>query len=215
MVANMKSEWAYGIPFAIQWVWPVFLFPILLFAPESPWHLVCKGRREEAEKMLNRLQSKSPVVDSKQTLATIVHTNKIEQDLTTGTSYRGCFVGPERRRTEIACVVFAGQVLSGSSFAYNASYFFEQVGLDTDLLYKLNVGGTGMALAGTLISWFAILPYLGRRTIYLSGMFTMAAILFVIGFLNIRTSQSGVGLSQAALTLLWTFVFQLTVEQLG
>jgi MFS transporter, SP family, general alpha glucoside:H+ symporter len=105
--------------------------------------------------------------------------------------------------------------LSGSSFAYNDSYFFEQVGLDTDLLYKLNVGGTSMTLSGTLISWFTIMPYLGRRTIYLSGMFTMAAIFFAIGFLNIRTSQSGVGLSQAALTLLWTFVFQLTVGQLG
>lgn len=214
-LVNMKSEWAYRIPFAVQWVWPVLLFPILLFAPESPWHLVRKGRLVEAEKMLNRLQSRSAVVDSKQTLATIVHTNKIEQDLATGTSYRDCFIGPERRRTEIACVVFAGQVLSGSSFAYNASYFFEQVGLDTELLYKLNVGGTGMALAGTLISWFAIMPYLGRRTIYLCGMFTMAVILFIIGFLNIRTGQSGVGLSQAVLTLLWTFIFQLTVGQLG
>ena len=164
--------------------------------------------------MLKRLQSKSANVDTKQTLATIVHTNKIEQELATGTSYKDCFMGPERRRTEIACVVFAGQVLSGSSFAYNASYFFEQVGLNTDLLYKLNVGGTGMALAGTIISWFAIMPYFGRRTIYLWGMFSMAAVLFIIGFLNIKASEAGVGLSQAGLTLLWTFIFQLSVGQL-
>lgn len=39
--ANQKTwEWAFRIPFAVQWAWPVILFPILLFAPESPWHLV-------------------------------------------------------------------------------------------------------------------------------------------------------------------------------
>jgi MFS transporter, SP family, general alpha glucoside:H+ symporter len=72
-----------------------------------------------------------------------------------------------------------------------------------------------MALVGTLISWFAFMPYFGRRTIYLWGMFTMAAVLFTIGFLNTHTSDSNVGMSQAILTLVWTFVFQLSVGQLG
>lgn len=122
---------------------------------------------------MRRLQSPDADIDPKQTLAMIVHTNKIEEELAVGTSYKDCFIGPERRRTEISCLVFAGQVLSGSSFTYNSTYFFEQVGLDTDTIYKLNVGGTGMALVGTLISWFGFMPYFGRRTIYLWGMFTM------------------------------------------
>jgi MFS transporter, SP family, general alpha glucoside:H+ symporter len=66
-----------------------------------------------------------------------------------------------------------------------------------------------MALFGTLLSWFLFMPYFGRRTIYLWGMFTMAAIL------NIDASRSNIGLSQAVLTLVWTFVFQLSVGQLG
>jgi SP family general alpha glucoside:H+ symporter-like MFS transporter len=214
-LVHMTSEWVYRIPFAIQWVWPAILFPTLLFAPESPWHLVRKHRYEEAEAVLRRLQSPTSNIDTKQTLAIIVHTNKIEEDLAVGTSYKDCFVGPERRRTEIACLVFAGQVLSGSSSAYNSTYFFEQVGLDSDTTYKLNVGGTGMALVGTLISWFAFMPYFGRRTIYLWGMFTMAAILFTIGFLNTHTTDNNIGMSQAVLTLVWTFVFQLSVGQLG
>jgi len=196
-------------------MWPAFLIPVLCFAPESPWHLVRKGRLEEAEKNLNRLVRKSAGIDTKQTLAMIVHTNNLEQDLETGTSYKDCFKGPELRRTEIACVVFAGQVLSGSSFAYNSTYFFEQVGLPTKTTYNLNVGGTGMALVGTLISWFLLMPYFGRRIIYVTGMFTMAAILATIGILNVKTSVHGVGMSQAVLTLLWTFTFQLSVGQLG
>ncbi|KAG4416269.1 hypothetical protein IFR04_010615 [Cadophora malorum] len=214
-LVDNDTQWAFKIPFAIQWVWPAFLIPLLCFAPESPWHLVRVGRLEDAERSLKRLVRKSAGIDTKTLLAAIVHTNELEQELETGTSYKDCFKGPERRRTEIACVAFAGQILSGSSFAYNSTYFFQQVGLNTDTTYKLNVGGTGMALFGTLVSWFLLMPYFGRRTIYLCGMFGMACTLYVIGILNTKTSISGVGMSQAVLTLVWTFMFQLSVGQLG
>jgi SP family general alpha glucoside:H+ symporter-like MFS transporter len=68
----------------------------------------------------------------------IVHTNNLEQELTTGTSYLDCFKGFERRRTEIACMCFAGQVFAGSLFAYNSTYFFQQIGLGTDATYKVS-----------------------------------------------------------------------------
>lgn len=132
----METEWGFRIPFAIQWVWPAFLIPILFFAPESPWHLVRKGRLEEAEVSLRRLQRASAPIDPKQTLAAIIYTNDLEQELTAGTSYFDCFKGSELRRTEIACMVFAGQVLSGGNFAYNSTYFFQQVGLDTETTYR-------------------------------------------------------------------------------
>ncbi|KAH7417731.1 general substrate transporter [Cadophora sp. MPI-SDFR-AT-0126] len=214
-LVDNNTEWAFKIPFAIQWVWPAFLIPLLCFAPESPWHLVRVGRLEDAERSLKRLVRKSAGIDTKTLLASIVHTNELEQELETGTTYKDCFKGPELRRTEIACVAFAGQILSGSTFAYNSTYFFQQVGLNTDTTYKLNVGGTGMALFGTLVSWFLLMPYFGRRTIYLTGMFAMACTLYVIGILNTKTSISGVGMSQAVLTLVWTFMFQLSVGQLG
>ncbi|KAJ9635994.1 hypothetical protein H2201_000005 [Coniosporium apollinis] len=214
-LVQIENQWSYRIPFAIQWAWPVFLIPLLCFAPESPWHLVRHHRLEEAENSLRRLQSKSANIDTKETLATIVHTNELEEQLSVGTSYWDCFKGFERRRTEIACVAFAGQVLSGSSFAYNSTYFFQQVGLTTSQTYNLNVGGTGLALVGTLISWFCLMPYFGRRTIYLWGMGTMSLILCIIGFLNIRTYESSYGMAQAVLTLAWTFTFQLSIGQLG
>ncbi|KAK9427369.1 general substrate transporter [Lipomyces doorenjongii] len=214
-LVHLTSEWSYRIPFALQWFWPAFLFPVLLFAPESPWHLVRKRRFEEAEKSLIRLQNKSASINPKHTLATIVHTNALEEELAVGSSYWDCFKRFELRRTEIACLSFAGQILSGSSFAYNSTYFFQQIGLSTSETYKLNVGSTSLALVGTLVSWFFLMPYFGRRTIYLWGMGTMFAILLVIGALNVRTSSSVIAMTQAVLTLVWTFVFQLSVGQLG
>ncbi|KZZ99412.1 maltose permease MAL31 [Moelleriella libera RCEF 2490] len=214
-LVKREDDWAFRVPFAVQWVWPVILIPVLSFAPESPWHLVRKGRLQEAEASLRRLQSDSADIDTKATLATIVHTNETEKQLTAGTTYQDCFKGVERRRTEIACMAFAAQVLAGSSFAYNSTYFFQQVGLDSDATYKLNIGGNALALVGTFVNWLAFMPFFGRRRIFLCGLFSLVMVLFTIGVLNVWTSTDGIGMTQAALTLVWTFIFQTSVGQLG
>jgi MFS transporter, SP family, general alpha glucoside:H+ symporter len=113
---DRNDEWGFRIPFALQWLWPLFLFPTLWFAPESPWHLVRQGKHTEAEAVLRRLQDPDAPIDVKQTLATIIYTNDLEQELSVGTSYKDCFKGFELRRTEIACLCFAGQVICGSQF---------------------------------------------------------------------------------------------------
>ncbi|KAM5353679.1 hypothetical protein ACJ41O_000329 [Fusarium nematophilum] len=214
-LVNNPTKWAYRIPFAIQWIWPVILVPILCFAPDTPWHLVRIGRHEAAKKSLRRLRPKATEEELRDTLGLIVYTNDLEEQLSVGTSYKDCFKGFELRRTEIACVVFAGQILSGLNFAYNSTYFFQQIGLDSTTTYHLNVGGNGMALFATIISWICVMPYVGRRTAYLWGMFVMASVLFVIGALNTKTEKDSVGMAQAVLTLVWTFVFQLSAGQLG
>ena len=218
VLAGLESrtdQWSYRIPFALQWMWPVFLIPLLCFAPESPWYLVRKGRLTEAENSLRRLQSKSADINVKDTLATIIHTDNLERELTAGTSYWDCFRGPEARRTEIACVAFVGQVSSGLGFGYNSTYFFQQVGLSTRQTYLLNTGGTLLALVGTLLSWFLLLPHFGRRQIYLCGLSMLTLILFIIGILSVWTSQQHIAMAQAVLCLIWTLIFQMTIGQLG
>ncbi|KAI1853769.1 hypothetical protein JX265_003897 [Neoarthrinium moseri] len=214
-LVSRTDEWAFRIPFAIQWVWPAFLIPLLCFAPESPWHLVRKGEIKKAELSLRRLRSSQDDVDVKSTLATIIRTDALEKRITAGTSYWDCFRGVERRRTEIACMAFAGQMFSGLAFAYNSTYFFQQVGLTPAQTYRLNIGGTGLALLGTLVSWFTLMPYFGRRRIFLWGMFTLFLIQYFIGILNIWTDNDAVAMFQAVMTLVWTFVFQLSIGQLG
>lgn len=210
-----EDEWAFRIPFAIQWAWPVVLIPLLCFAPESPWHLVRKGQLSKAEAVLTRLQQPEAPIDPKQTLATIIYTNNLEEELQVGTSYRDCFKSFELRRTEIACVIFAGQVICGSQFAYSATYFWSQVGLEADVTYNLNIVGTSVALVAATCSWLFLLPNFGRRIIYMSGVAGMATALMVIGILNTWVDRRSVGLAQAAMTVVWKFFFQLSVGQLG
>lgn len=207
------------------------LIPILFFAPESPWHLARQGQHTQAEAVLRRLQHPDAPIDPKQTLATIVYTNNLEQELQVGTSYMDCFKSFELRRTEIACICFAGQVICGSQFAYSgevpdhemldgankhpATYFWEQVGLPSDTIYNLNIVGTSIALIAATCCWLFLMPNFGRRTIYMAGVAGMATTLYIIGILNTWVDQRSVALGQAALTVTWKFFFQLSIGMLG
>ncbi|PGH23704.1 hypothetical protein AJ80_02310 [Polytolypa hystricis UAMH7299] len=101
---KLNSHWAYSIPFALQWIWPAVILAGIYFAPESPWWLVRKGRLGDAEKSLSRLASSS--VDVKPTLAMIINTDRLEQEMEAGTRFLDCFKKSNLRRTEISVGVY-------------------------------------------------------------------------------------------------------------
>jgi SP family general alpha glucoside:H+ symporter-like MFS transporter len=82
------DEWAWRIPYAIQWVWPVPIIIGVLFAPESPWWLVRKGRVEDAKKALLGLTSKTDTsYNVGDIIAMMVHTSEHEKHVSEGVSY--------------------------------------------------------------------------------------------------------------------------------
>lgn len=212
---KVDSSWSYRSAFALQWVWPIFILPILIFMPESPWHLVRTGKLKEAEKSLARLQTKDAEVNIQETLATIIRTNALEEQIVGGATYSDCFRGTELRRTEIACVTFSGQMLCGLVFAGNGTYFFQQIGLDVSKSYQINFGASVLSICALLCGWFCLLPYVGRRKIYMYGMGSLTALLLLIGFLSLAGSIKSVAIFQASLTLAWAFVYHLSIGQLG
>jgi MFS transporter, SP family, general alpha glucoside:H+ symporter len=123
-LVNLSNDWSYRIPLAVQWLWPAILIPIIWHAPDTPWHFVRQKRYDDAKSSLQRLRPRSSDAEIRDAVGLMVYTNHIEQEVSLGTSYWDCFKGVDRRRTEIACIVFAGQILSGFSFAHNSTYFF-------------------------------------------------------------------------------------------
>ena len=65
------DQWAYRIPFAIQWIWPVPIIIGVLFAPESPWWHVRRGDRAAARASLLRLTSPDKDPDFNPGMATL------------------------------------------------------------------------------------------------------------------------------------------------
>ncbi|KAH3680204.1 hypothetical protein WICMUC_000469 [Wickerhamomyces mucosus] len=213
-----KGQWAYRIPFAVQWVWVIPLFVLTFLAPDSPQWLIRKDRIDDAHKSLERLTSSKIHHKVPHRLAMLRHTNNLErqtqnqvgEEVTGLKSFLKCFQGTNLRRTEIGCISFSGQVLSGSTFAYSPSYFFSQAGLSSTETYKLNLGTTAIAWLGTALSWLLFARY-GRRTIYLTGYTILTFLLLLIGILACPTQTSGIKWAQAGITMVWVATYALTI----
>lgn len=105
-------------------MFPVPIFIACYFCPDSPWWLVRKGRTADAVKALDRLSDGS--MDNTAVATLIEHTVNLEKELNFGASYADCFKGVDRRRTEIATVVWCAQSLVGFVMQSYSTYFFLQ-----------------------------------------------------------------------------------------
>lgn len=179
---SRSDQWAYRIPFAIQWIWPVMLLIGLPFVPESPWWLVGKGLLEDADKSLRRLSAPTDKIDIKQTLSMLIRTNQLELEEKSQGTYFDCFRGANLRRTEIWCAVWAIQSLNGSNMG--GTFFFEQAGLNSKQSFDMGVGGTGLYFVGCVFSFWLISKY-GRRPLFMYGLFAQTVIMWIIGFIGL------------------------------
>jgi SP family general alpha glucoside:H+ symporter-like MFS transporter len=99
---------------------------ILLFiAPESPWWLIRKGRKDEALKSIKRLGSKS-TEEAQNSLAMMERTVEIEKKLGGTPKLADLFKGTDLRRTIITCLMYASQNFAGNLIANQATFFFER-----------------------------------------------------------------------------------------
>ncbi|KAJ5700409.1 hypothetical protein N7536_003422 [Penicillium majusculum] len=212
---NRDDQWSYKIPYGLQWMWPVPLFIAIFLAPESPWWLVRKNRDEDAKKALLRLTNPERNVDfnADETIAMIRHTTDLEAKLSEGASYFDCFKGANLRRTEIVCLVWAIQNLSGNSFSNYSTYFLEQAGLSASNSYSFAMGQYGINMVGVLGAWLLMSFGIGRRTLYLYGLCGLCTILFLIGFLGLvpNAHKDQASLATGSMMLCWALFYQLSV----
>lgn len=209
---SMSGEWAYRIPFALQWALPIPLAIGIYLAPESPWWLVRSGRTEDAAKMLRKLRSKdTPEEEIADTVSMMVYTVKVENEMQSSSSYWDLFRGFDLRRTEITVLTYLIQELCAPLVSYIV-YFLEQAGLASTSSFDFGMGEYALAIVGVFIAWYLV-PKLGRRTLLLYGTFFMTATTFLIGFMGIPGTSTHAGLAYAigSILLIEYFVFFITV----
>ncbi|KAF2209062.1 hypothetical protein CERZMDRAFT_114196 [Cercospora zeae-maydis SCOH1-5] len=212
-VANKTGEYAYKIPFAVQWIWPIPILIGVYFAPESPWWLVRKERFEDATKALLRLTSPGRLdnFDPQESISMMVYTTELERSQQEGTTYLDCFKGADLRRTEVVCLTYAVQNLCGSTIMGYSTYFMIQAGMSPSHSFGMSIGQYGMGAIGTISSWF-MMSKVGRRTLYLYGTAILGAALLVVGGLgSVSTDNTDAQWAIGAVLLTYTFIYDATV----
>ncbi|KAL4925307.1 general substrate transporter [Aspergillus undulatus] len=208
---NIPSQWSYRLPFALQWAFPLPLLIVTWLAPDSPWWLIRKGRVEEAEASLKRtISAPDGVIDTKPIIANIQNTIQIEHDMQIGSSYRECFQGTNRRRSEISIVSWGCQLLPGWAIQNYITYFFTLAGLSSGDSFKITLGTISLSFIGTCLSW-VLQTHIGRRTIYITGLIAMMPFMFVVAFLGVAPEASAIHWAQSALLMIWFFCYGCTI----
>jgi len=207
---SVDNEWAYRIPFALQWIWPLPILAGVYFATESPYYLVRVGKIEEAKVALRALGSENPgAIPAETRVAQIQHTNELESAMDQGTSYLDCFRGTNLRRTEIAAVAWMIQTACGSGLIGQSTVFYQEAGLSASDSFSFNLGMYALGAVGTISSWFTMQRY-GRRFLYLWGLVGMMIVLVGVGATGFGKGQN-VAWASGSLLIVFSFLYQFTV----
>ncbi|KAK5080717.1 hypothetical protein LTR05_008421 [Lithohypha guttulata] len=197
---------AYGIPIALQWMFPTPLAILIFLAPESPWWLVRKGKHDAAAKAVQRLGRKS-ANNTTETVAMMRRVIELEKtDKAPG--LLELFKGTDLRRTLIVCAVYAAQNLTGNLIANQAVYFFEQAGVSVDTAFALGLITSALQMVFVMLSWI-LTTFYGRRSIYLWGSGVNTILLIALGIAASVGVSHAASLAQASLGLIVSVLFTL------
>jgi SP family general alpha glucoside:H+ symporter-like MFS transporter len=105
---------------------------LLFFAPESPWWLLRRGRKQEALRNIKRLGYNTEV-GANEAFAMMERTVEIEAHAGGSPTLLDLWKGVDLRRTIITCLVYASQNFAGNLIANQATFFFERAGMDVSI----------------------------------------------------------------------------------
>ncbi|KAK3956900.1 hypothetical protein QBC32DRAFT_394346 [Pseudoneurospora amorphoporcata] len=211
---KIPGEWAYRIPFGLNWAFIAVLFCAIAATPESPYWYLKKHRVADARKAVKKLVRKGSEERTEGKLALMQHAichemKHVADDQTRWQKISAMFRGVDRRRTEIACATWIIQALCGSSLIGWAPKLFESAGMGASEALAMNIGLPCAGIVGTVASWW-VMQKMGRRQIFFWGLISMAVVLTACGLATLATGSAS-GFAAGAVLVLYTAIYDLTI----
>lgn len=162
--------------------WPFSAIPILvaIFIPESPIHLIRKGRLDAAFKAQRRLEKfkcdASAVIQNLQEMVK----HETETAHNERATYMDTFKDTDRRRTFIAMFAAILPQLFGLPILSDGPYFLQQAGMQSETSLIFLLSGIACGIVGNAVSLW-LLTVVGRRKLVLAPLIPLAVLWLAMG----------------------------------
>ncbi|KAH8667001.1 general substrate transporter [Xylariales sp. PMI_506] len=180
----------------------IFLIPMLILMPESPYWLILKNRVDEARHSLQKLRpnkSTEEIARIEQEMRYTILKEREEKESYKDASYLECLRGPNLRRTFSAVFPSLSQQLVGNQLVQSYStYFFTVAKLSNALFGSVIVSCVGLAAA--IVAFFLIeRKSVGRWPLVFYGVIGITLAMLGIGVIDTvdhgnTTQSAGAGL---------------------
>ncbi|KAL7422311.1 Plasma membrane low glucose sensor [Cryptotrichosporon argae] len=210
---DRANHTAWRIPIAIQFAWAGILIIGMALLPETPRHLLNKGKEAAARRSLARLTglpADSPAVDAE---VAEINAALVEELEGRASSYKDCFTrGASQNllRTMTGITIQAMQQLTGINFIiYYGTTFFEQSGITNAFVISIAVSvvNTGMTIIG-----INLIDRVGRRKLLIWGAVGMSICEFIVAIVGTAagsTSQTA-GKCLVAFTCIYVALYAIS-----
>lgn len=224
-----QKEAAWRIPLALQLVPALVLGFGVLFMPFSPRWLMSQGREDEALGVLAKARGEDPqseIIQLEFLEIKAEHLFELETSIENFPEYQdGSFASNFKlglqgyislltsrslfRRVAIGSLIMFFQQWTGiNAILYYAPSIFKSLGLTGNTTSLLATGVVGIVMFLATIPTVIFLDRLGRRPVFISGAFIMAACHLIVAILTSQyrdSWQTHVAAGWAACALIWVF----------
>ncbi|KAF6803705.1 maltose permease [Colletotrichum sojae] len=206
---HYHNDLSWRIPLITQLIPPGLLLLGLPFLPESPSWLLIKGRREDAARSYRRFNGPKFDVDAAMAVAETAMAKEQEAKKEQESSrWLDCFRGSNGRRTLIIVMVYLSQQAIGVNFVSGyLTYYFRLAGVNNPL--AIGQAAYAIQFAGNVTSWPLVDRY-GRRPLIVGGVFSMTALLLLIGGISTIGTQASLS-ATVAFMVIWGYLYQATL----
>lgn len=183
-VENNQTTFAYRFPIGFQLLFPLLVVAFIWWVPESPRHLIRKGRPEKAAQSLRRIFHNDKSYDPTVTVSVLRADVDREIETAQESSWLQLITDPiERRKVIYSAGALVAQQINGIQwFYYFGTVFAQAIGLEDPFL---------MTLIVFIIQVFVVLAAvmlankLPRRPLLMITTSIMTVSIFVVGCLGI------------------------------